>query len=410
MRSAAVTRDSLSGVNVGSASRSQLGGFSAAEVEAQLERVLASDAFRTSRRSQDFLRFVVQRVLAGQEESIKERTLAVEVFGRPATYDSSEDSFVRVKASEVRRRLAQYAERSGAGDMIRIELPLGSYVPRFEAVGTPQQVHAVAEPRRWRWMLAAGVAVALVAAWLGVQALSKTPMEEFWAPILAAEEPMLIFIPTPNSYILVGEEAARRNPAEAREIKTNDGQRVFVIPGVDKVGMGAAQGAMRFAALCGRTGKAYSVKVGDEFSFADLRNQPTVLFGAFSSKWTVEMNNEFRFKLVQQPGASRIEDSRQPGRSWKPPDLAQPGRPPEDYAIAGRIFDSKSGQMVLIAAGISTFGTQAAAEFLTDEHRIAELARRAPRRLDKGNFQVLLHTKVIGNTPGPPKIIDTHFW
>lgn len=375
-----------------------------------MERVLASGAFRTSKRSQDFLRYVVQRTLAGQEDSIKERTIAVEVFGRPAHYDSSEDSFVRVKASEVRRRLAQYAEKAGAGDALRIELPLGSYVPRFEAVEAVPRIPAVAEPRRWRWLVGAGLAGVLVAGWLAVRILSRTPMEQFWAPILAAKEPVLIFIPTPNSFVIVEEAAARRNPVGARELKTDSGQRMFVIPGVDKVGMGAAQGAMRFAALCAKTGKAYTVKVGDEFSFADLRNQPTVLFGAFSSKWTVEMNNEFRFKLIQEPGSSRIEDSREPGRSWRPPDWAQPGRPPEDYAIAGRIFDSKSGQIVLIAAGISTFGTQAAAEFLTDEHRMAELARRAGRRLDEGNFQVLLHTKVMGFTPGPPKIIDTHFW
>ncbi len=399
-------------MEVGSASRSQLGGFSAAEVEAQLERVLASDAFRTSRRSQDFLRYVVQRTLAGQEDSIKERTIAVEVFGRPAHYDSSEDSFVRVKASEVRRRLAQYAEKAGPEDVLRIELPLGSYVPRFEALGATLQaaVAPTVEPRRWKYGLAAGVIAVLMLGWLAARLLNRDPMREFWSPVLTAKEPVLIFIPTPRSYTIVGEEEASRNPAEARELRAGDGQRLFVVPGVDKVGMGAAQGAMRFAALCAKTGKPYTVKVGDEFSFADLRNQPTVLFGAFSSKWTVEMNNEFRFKLIQEPGASRIEDSRQPGRSWRPPEWAQPGRPPEDYAIAGRIFDTKSGQIVLIAAGISTFGTQAAAEFLTDERHIAELSRRAPRRLDRGNFQVLLHTKVIGNTPGPPKIIDTHFW
>lgn len=92
----------LGSVQVNNPKRTQTGGFSAAQVEAHLERILASEAFKTSRRSQDFLRFVVGRVLAGQGDSIKERTIAVEAFGRPADYDSSEDSYVRVKASEVR--------------------------------------------------------------------------------------------------------------------------------------------------------------------------------------------------------------------------------------------------------------------------------------------------------------------
>lgn len=399
-------------MHAGNASRAQAGGFSAAEVEAHLERVLASDAFKASRRSQDFLRFVVQRVLAGQEETIKERTIAVEVFGRPAHYDSSEDSFVRVKASEVRRRLASYSDSHPQGDTLRIELPLGSYVPRFEHVETAALQPDPAPVTRglWRFYLAAGLTAVLLAGWLAGRLLSKPPMERFWAPILQSREPMLIFIPTPNSYVIAGEEAARRFPEPVRELKTEGADRLFVLPGVDKVGMGAAQGAIRFAALCARTGKAYTVKVGDDFSFADLRNQPTVLFGAFSSKWTVEMNNDFRFRLVQQPGPSRVVDGRQPGREWLPVQGNSPGRPLEDYAIAGRMFDSKSGQLLMIAAGISTFGTQAAAEFLTDEHRIEELARRAPQPLDRGNFQVLLHTKVIGNTPGAPRIVEAHFW
>jgi hypothetical protein len=399
-------------VNIGNASRAHLGGFTAAEVEAHLERVLASDAFKTSRRSQDFLRYVVQKALAGQEDSIKERTIAVEVFGRPADYDSSEDSFVRVKASEVRRRLASYAESRPEGDTLRIELPVGSYVPRFAPVApAPSIAFSPRVPRRmWRFALAAGLAGVLVTGWVAVQLWKRSPLERFWTPVMESPEPLLIFIPTPQSYAIVGESVAARQPDRAREIKSSSGERLFVVPGVDKVGMGAAQGAMRFAALCARTGKHYTVKVGQDFSFSDLRNQPSVLFGAFSSKWTVEMNNDFRFRLVQQAGSSRIVDGKQPGREWLPVQGNAPGRPIEDFAIAGRVFDSKSGQLVLIAAGIFTFGTQAAAEFLTDEHHLAELARRAPQPLDRGNFQVLLHTKVIGNTPSPPKIVDTHFW
>lgn len=409
---ARVTRDILSTVHAGNASRPLCGGFSAAEVEAHLERVLASDAFKASRRSQDFLRYVVQRVLAGQEETIKERTIAVEVFGRPAHYDSSEDSFVRVKASEVRRRLASYAENRPAKDTLRIELPLGSYVPRFEPVESAAVPIAAAPARRrlWRYYLAAGLAGILLAGWLARGFLYKSPMERFWGPILRSPEPMLIFIPTPTSYLIAGEEAARRSPLPVRELKSEGQQRLFVVEGVDKVGMGAAQGAIRFAALCAKTGKPYTVKVGSDFSFADLRNQPTVLFGAFSSTWTVEMNNDFRFRLVQRPGPSRIVDGRRPGREWLPVPGDSPGRPLEDYAIAARVFDSRSGQILLIAAGISTFGTQAAAEFLTGEHCMEELASRAPQPLDRVNFQVLLHTKVIGNTPGAPRIVDAHFW
>jgi hypothetical protein len=171
--------------------------------------------------------------------------------------------------------------------------------------------------------------------------------------------------------------------------------------------LGAAIGAVRFAALCVRTGKPYILKAGEDFSFADLRNQPSVLFGAFSSPWTVEINNEYRFKFVRGQG---IRDGLNPAREWRPVPGRLSGAPAEDFALATRVFDTKSGRIVMIAAGISTFGTQAAAEFLTDPARIAELASRAPQPLNKGNFQILLQTKVIGNTPTPARIVDTHFW
>ncbi len=140
-------------------------------VQEHLERILASEAFRGSRRSQDFLRWVVHRTLEGQVETVKERNIAVEVFARPEDYNSAEDSFVRVKAGEVRRRLAAYYRSPDPLDRLRIELPLGSYVPRFEALeplGNVEPSKAIpaapAGPRRWgRW--AAGVgSVFLVAA------------------------------------------------------------------------------------------------------------------------------------------------------------------------------------------------------------------------------------------------------
>src|SRR4051812_1861360 len=66
-------------------------GLTQEEIRAELEAVLASHEFRASKRSQDFLRFVTQAALNGNSETLKERTIAVEVFGRPPTYDPSKD-------------------------------------------------------------------------------------------------------------------------------------------------------------------------------------------------------------------------------------------------------------------------------------------------------------------------------
>src|SRR6476469_1539777 len=82
--------------------------LSGIEVRAHLERLLASPAFRSSKRCQRFLAYVVGEALEGKAGSLKERTLAIEVFDRAESFHSADDTIVRVGAREVRKRLAQY--------------------------------------------------------------------------------------------------------------------------------------------------------------------------------------------------------------------------------------------------------------------------------------------------------------
>ena len=100
-------------------------------VRCALESVISSDAFAGSKRCQDFLRLVVERALAGELDDLCERTIGVEIFGRPAAYDTADDAVVRVRATEVRKRLAKYYSEAEATPVVRIELPPGSYVPEF---------------------------------------------------------------------------------------------------------------------------------------------------------------------------------------------------------------------------------------------------------------------------------------
>ena len=78
------------------------------DVRVHLAEILGSASFRTSARSQQFLQYVVNESLAGRGESLKERVVGERVFGRDPAYDTGQDSIVRVKANEVRRRLAQF--------------------------------------------------------------------------------------------------------------------------------------------------------------------------------------------------------------------------------------------------------------------------------------------------------------
>lgn len=115
-------------------------------VRAHLQEVLDSHSFAGSKRTQDFLRLIVTHALEGDVDSLRERMIGAEMFGRPISYDTGSDSVVRVRATEVRKKLAQFYknECTGQSPAVRFELPSGSYVPRFHFQSAVEST--VAEP------------------------------------------------------------------------------------------------------------------------------------------------------------------------------------------------------------------------------------------------------------------------
>jgi hypothetical protein len=149
-----------------------------------VERVAASAHFQRSRRLRDFLFYACERALQEPGMEIPEADIAVRVFGKPADFDPSVDTLVRVQASQVRKRLLQYFTGEGAAESIVIEMPKGSYTPAFrERAGVVlADADEAAEPaggpeRRWTSRPgsltagAAAMAVVLLAAigWLAVE-------------------------------------------------------------------------------------------------------------------------------------------------------------------------------------------------------------------------------------------------
>src|SRR5262249_38414107 len=107
----------------------------------QLDRMLRSRHFRSSKRYPAFLAHIVRRTLKGDLDSLKERILGIEVFKRPHDYDTGADPVVRITAGEVRKRIALYYHDEGTGQELRIELPPGSYVPLFSPPALGGAVH-----------------------------------------------------------------------------------------------------------------------------------------------------------------------------------------------------------------------------------------------------------------------------
>src|SRR5579864_6981207 len=114
------------------------------KVRRQLDRTLASKAFRQVDRLQRFLSFIVTETLGGHGDNLKEYLIGVEVFGKESSFDPRMDPIVRVQARRLRARLTRYYREEGRGDEILIELPKGGYAPLFQQVEVGEPKHSVA--------------------------------------------------------------------------------------------------------------------------------------------------------------------------------------------------------------------------------------------------------------------------
>ena len=179
-------------------------GDSRTAIELELISVLEGPSFRASSRSRDFLRYVVEECLAGHEDSLKERTIGVAVLGRNLSYDTGADAVVRVRANDVRKRLAAYYERFAPKAGTRIELPLGSYVPRFVSAAS-QTAGPVAEPapapQMLLWQLATPTIIALFLALIAIRVDVDTSdsFSRFWSKVLANRSQIVVEVdPAPD--------------------------------------------------------------------------------------------------------------------------------------------------------------------------------------------------------------------
>ncbi len=116
-------------------------------VRAELNRLLESPAFRTSKRCREFLHYVVEQTIGGQNGALKERLIGVGLFHLPPDFDTGQHTIVRVTANEVRKKLAQhYSAEGGMHHPVRIDLPPGAYSAEFRWEAA--QPHISARPRR----------------------------------------------------------------------------------------------------------------------------------------------------------------------------------------------------------------------------------------------------------------------
>ena len=390
------------------------------EIRNQLERILAHPQFQNSKRYPALLRYVVERTLEGDGASLKERTIGIEVFGREPNYDTNLDHTVRTSAGEVRKRLAQYYVESDREREIRIDLPAGSYVPQFrhrrqakipalhiedngvETLAPPDSAEPpVAVKPLWRrWILPAiALATLLVAAFVWTRgSWSQSALDQFWTPISASASPITLCVGPPMTPGLGGSTA---QPALHEDYSVR--QRVAFFDAVTLA---------RLTAFLAGKGKDFKVLYAPQISLADLRQGPAILIGAFNNDWTLRLAGPLRYSFQHDPDfhITSIRDEQNAGRNdWKvdrrTPDLDLA----EDYAIVSRVSDPTTGETVIVAAGITKYGTLSAGEFLTGS-RLNDVAKYAPRDWRRKNLQVILGTQIVKGSPGPPRVLATYFW
>jgi len=387
-------------------------------IRSQLAQILASPEFRTSQRCQEFLRFVVEQSLAGQAGVLKERTIGVEAFGRAADYETNLDGVVRIKASEVRKRLSLFYAGSGKAAKVAIGLPVGGYVPSFKARGFSssassegssesaaaisgdQITHDGASGHRKRnvWigtaLIAAGMiaAISLSAYWWHSQ---HTPsvLNEFWEPMLRGSGPVLV--------------AAAYVPVYAHDARMPGDQGELTLMPDQYVGGGDLVAAARVAGMLGRMAHASEVRVGNAITFQDLRNTPTVLIGYSSTQWK-DVTQDFRF-YVDDSDRGMIRDNGKP-TEWYPHHVTRDFHTDEDYAVISRAFLPQTHAMLVLISGCTQYGTEGAADLIANPELLTAALREAPAGWQHKNLQLVLRMQVIANAPASPRVVAAHFW
>ena len=398
-------------------------------IRAQLERLLANVHFKQSKRFPSFLRFVIEHTLAGDAESIKERTLGVEIFGRDADYDTASDPIVRVTAAEIRKRVAQYYQEPGHEEELRINLPSGSYVPQFhwpkgtnepelaepapaplEVVAFParptldhEATHGRRSPRLSYVLACLGVLVLSICAFFVWQARRLSAFDFFWRPVFTSNDPLLLCIADQLQYSGI---SLRDAAQPSHQVQLKDNLTAVVIDDVNAI--------MKVGGILQSSGKKYTVKGEGATDLIDLRAGPTIFVGAFDNAWTLRLTNQLRFHFANNSEMTqfRIVDSSVPNQArWMVDRTVQmTTNNYRDYAIIARFTDTNTGKLEVVIAGIGRGGTIAASEFLTDNSDLSELRQAAVAAGNKKNLEVVLSTQIIDGQPGSPKMEAAYFW
>jgi hypothetical protein len=429
---------------------------SSVRLDVELQEILRSAPFSSSRQCQNLLRYLVEKSGNGGEESLKERVIGVEVFGRSPDYNTGDDPIVRARVGEVRKRLAQYyLSDESSHARIKIAIPSGSYRAIFEflpeeapvdkiqpsglpqnlsqkegatqispasQIPTPKPPNTLTATRLW----VAGVMFACLIAFLIFafrRGGSQNALDQFWVPVLQNSKPVLIYTGT-NAIYMPTESFVAKRP-HPQEHEQSDGMLLFLselAPGetltsadvypinYEFTSVGDMSVNVRLASFLTAKHHGFDVRAGENISIGDLRESPSVLVGGYNNFLTLQLSHNLPFALAgSQDGRQPIQELGGAKKGWSSRLDAKRANG-EDYAIVARILSSETGNPVIIVAGVTSFGTRAAGQFITNAESLKALTATAPKDWASKNLELVVRTQVLKSDPGAATIVDARYW
>lgn len=365
---------------------------------------------------------------------MKEYQIATEVFGRPPNFDPQLDSTVRVQAGRLRVKLSEYYASDGVEDPIVVELPKGAYALSFHhraAAGARTHGATVHEFEREeaferhssrRWMIAAGalsvLLVGSVAAIVGLLATRSTAeagaarrddaapaaFRLFWKRFVAGpQEPWVIF----SNAAFVG-----RPETGMRYYNAGQDSRNAILDHYTGVGEVLAVHELDYVFDLLR--RRIRVKRGSLFSLDDAKNNDLIFIGSPSENLTlleIPGTQEFLFqRMTSGPRKGDLAIRNVHPQADEPKEfLATPSGQPltEDYAVVALVRGLNPAQSVLILAGTTTIGTQAAVEYVCRQNTVEGLLLRLSVS-DTGElkpFEAVVRVKVTRGVPVETQLV-----
>ena len=406
------------------------------DLKQQADRIVRSGAFRASEILRHLLSYLAERAVAGAAEPVRVREIATAVFGRSEDFDSQTDSIVRVHTGRLRSKLAEYYLSEGAEDPLVISIPKGSYALswRYRQPGNGTATvefplvpsassngHAAAAPRVLRyhpaliWIGLTLVAITALLTWLAGRAfrtdadVASVPqaLRTFWRPFVGGNDlPLVVF----SNLRLTGSL-----DAGLREYDPKVDQQQPVLDTYTTIG--EVTGVFEISRLLTMLHQPLRAKHGSLLTWDEARDRNLIFVGGPLAQTPLQevpifTDFEFRNRRAGIPGPSGAIVNLHPRRGEAPFYFGPQARPFEfDYAVIALRKSVNPGHQTLALAGITEYGTEAAAEFVTRD----DTARILLARLNvkpNGNipmFEAILRTTIRGGVPIESELLSVHF-